>query len=443
MKVFSNYYKRAFIEKICLLIRVCRYCFGIEKPNLSDIPMKKLSGLIIIFLCVFISLPAQEAFTPETVPNPKNGGTGYVSDPDDVLDAASVAELNRLIAQLEDSSTAQIAVVVLNSIGQENPKDFATRLFNYWGIGQADTDNGLLVLTVMDQHRTEFETGYGLEAVLTDAMCYRIGMQELVPEFKKGNYGAGLIAAVSRIKQMLEKGEVVEEIRSRKKVSTPLSPFMSIWLQVYLLANLVFHLWWLWRLRDMIKAKDDFYDKYVNVRKLRLWGFLIAFPLPFVFVWFYLKKKMNYFRNAPRYNKVTGELMRKLSEEEEDEYLERGQVMEEEIGSVDYDVWVTDSGEDFLILKYEKYYSKFIACPECGFKTYYLSQTKTLSRATTYSTGKQMKIYECKNCAYTKEKIIILPKIQRSSGGGSGSGGGGGSSFGGGSSGGGGAGVSW
>jgi uncharacterized protein len=62
----------------------------------------------------------------------------------------------------------------------------------------------------------------------------------------------------------------------------------------------------------MIVAKDDFYDKYVNVRKLRLWGFLIAFPLPFVFVWFYLKRKMNYFRNAPRYNKLTGELMRQI-----------------------------------------------------------------------------------------------------------------------------------
>jgi uncharacterized protein len=245
---------------------------------------------------------------------------------------------------------------------------------------------------------------------------------------------------------LLEEGEVVEEIRSRKKVSTPLSPFMPIWLQIYFLANLVFHLWWLWRLRDMIVAKDDFYDKYVNVRKLRLWGFLIAFPLPFVFVWFYLKRKMNYFRNAPRYNKLTGELMRKLSEAEEDEYLERGQIMEEEIGSVDYDVWVTPSGDDFLILKYEKYYSKFIKCPECGFKTYYLAQTKTIKRATTYSTGKRLKRHECKNCAYAKERIIILPKIQTSSGGGSSSGGGGfggGSSWGGGSSGGGGAGVSW
>jgi uncharacterized protein len=145
--------------------------------------MKKLSGLIIFFLCVFIPLSAQVGFTPETVPNPKNGGTGYVSDPDGILEAAAVVQLNQLIAKLEDSSTAQIAVVLVNSIGQENPKDFATRLFNYWGIGQADTDNGLLIFTVMDQHRTEFETGYGLEAVLTDAMCYRIGMQELVPEF--------------------------------------------------------------------------------------------------------------------------------------------------------------------------------------------------------------------------------------------------------------------
>ncbi len=419
----------------------------IKKPYTHTIPMKKLSGILLFVLILFTTSSAQQTFTPETIPNPKNGGTGYVSDADNILDPSDITELNRLIAQLEDSSTAQIAVVLVNSIGIENPKDFATRLFNYWGIGQADTDNGLLIFTVMDQHRTEFETGYGLEAVLTDAMCYRVGMQELVPEFKKGNYGAGLIKAVTRIKGILEKGEVVEEIRSRKPVSTPLSPFIPLWLQIYLLANLVFHLWWMWRLHDMIKAKDDFYDKYINVRKLRLWGFLIAFPLPFIFVWIYMKNRMNYFRNHPRYSKMTGELMTKLSEEEEDDYLEHGQITEEEIGSIDYDVWVTPSREDYLILKYEKYYSKFRECPECHFKTYYHAQTKTIKRATTYSTGKKIKRHECKNCSYSKEKVIIIPKIQTSSGGGSSSGGGGGfsggGSWGGGSSGGGGGGVSW
>lgn len=405
--------------------------------------MKKLTGLIFLWVFLILPLSGQNVSTLKSIPNPKNGGNGYVSDPDRILEASDIATLNRLIASLEDSSTAQVAVVIVASIGQENPKDFATRLFNQWGIGQTDTDNGLLILTVMDQHRTEFETGYGLEAVLPDAICYRVGMQELVPEFKKGNYGAGLIAAVSRMKEILEKGEVVDEIRSRRVVGSGRGNPLFIFLQIYLLISLVFHLWWLWRLRDMLVAKDDFYDKYMNVRKLRLWGFLIVFPLPFVFVWFYLKSKMNRLRNAPRYSKLTGELMTKLSEEAEDDHLEHGQIVEEEIGSVDYDVWVTESGEDVLILKYEKRYSKFSNCPKCGFKTYFLAFTKTIVPATTVSTGKQLKRHECKNCAYSNDKITIIPIIQTSSGSGGSGGGGGGGSWGGGSSGGGGGGVSW
>jgi uncharacterized protein len=403
--------------------------------------MKKLTGLLLIFVISLNHLYSQNSYTVENVPNPKNGGVGYVSNPDGILDGADVATLNRLISSLEDSSTAQIAVVIINSIGVENPKDFATTLFNHWGIGQADIDNGLLILTVMDQHRTEFETGYGLEGVLPDIICYRIGMQDLVPEFRKGNYGQGLIAAVSRMKKILEGEEVVQEIRSTKQPGN--SSFEAFWIvfEIYLFLNIVFHFWWLWRLRDTLKSKDDFYDKYMNVRKLRMWGFLIVFPIPFIFVWFFLKRRMTKLRNHPRYSKITGEKMVKLSEEAEDEFLERGQIVEEEIGSVDYDVWVVDGGEDFLILKYQKYYSKFKPCPKCNFRTYYLAHTKTISRATSYSTGKKLRRHECKNCHYSKEKIIILPRIQASSGGGGG--GGGSSSFGGGSSGGGGAGVSW
>ena len=156
-----------------------------------------------VFIALFwlgsFSASAQTSYTIESVPNPKSGGNGYVSDPDDILSPEDEIRLNQLISEMEDSTTAQLAVVIVQSIGTVNPKYFTTELFNHWGIGQADVDNGLLIFTVMDQRRTEFETGYGLEGVLPDVICYRIGMQELVPEFKLGNYGQGLINAVKAI----------------------------------------------------------------------------------------------------------------------------------------------------------------------------------------------------------------------------------------------------
>ena len=143
--------------------------------------------------------------------------------------------------------------------------------------------------------------------------------------------------------------------------------------------------------------------------------------------------------------------MHKLSEEEEDEWLDQGQITEEEIGAVDYDVWITEDRDELLVLRYDKRFSKYGKCPQCGYKTYYHARTETIKKATYSHSGLQEKIYECKNCNYRKKKKIVLPKLQKSgsgaasfSGGGSSWGGGSGSSsWGGGSSGGGGAGVSW
>jgi uncharacterized protein len=76
------------------------------------------------------------------------------------------------------------------------PRDFATELFNFWGIGKKGKDNGLLLLVVIGQRRWEFEVGYGLEGTLPDATMRRIG-EALPPYFKKGDYGPGILA-VSR-----------------------------------------------------------------------------------------------------------------------------------------------------------------------------------------------------------------------------------------------------
>ena len=123
--------------------------------------------------------------------------------------------------------------------------------------------------------------------------------------------------------------------------------------------------------------------------------------------------------------------------------------MEEEVGAVDYDVWVSDDKQEVLILKYARRFSKYKNCPKCEYKTYYLAHSKTLESPTYYSEGQHLKQHECKNCGYIKKSITTIPKLSQSSGGSSGGGfssgggGGGSSSWGGGSSGGGGAGVSW
>lgn len=416
---------------------------------------------ILIFTCLVWQLPAQSGlvYTIQTVPDPKQTGTGYVSDPDNFLTPADKSELNQRLADIENATTAQIAVVMLGSIGQENPKDFATRLFEHWGIGKADRDNGLLILSVMDQRRTEFETGYGMEAVLPDAYCYRIGMQELVPHYREGRYGEGLLKTIDRIGKILLDPESSPDITSssglpdRTIPNEQKRPAFLVWL---LGITLFFHIGYavlLWlRVRWVLHNKDDLYDKYQAMRPLNSFLFLFIAPVFYLPAYYWIERLLHKLRNQPRFSKVNGKAMRKLNEEEEDRFLAQGQITEEEIGSVDYDVWATDDEDDVLILRYAQQYSKYSECPQCRYRTWYLARTSVVRKATYTSAGLREKLYLCKNCNYRKVDQQVIPKLTESSGsvasgGFSGRSGGAGrsgsSSWGGGRSGGGGAGVSW
>lgn len=413
--------------------------------------MKRFLLSALLLLCTTLLFAQQTVYTIKTVPDPKQSGNGYVSDPNNYLSVSEKQELNSIIKSLEDKSTAQIAVVILPSIGQEVPKSFAVDLFEEWGIGQADVDNGLLILTVMDQRRTEFETGYGLESSLTDVVLFRIGTYELVPHFKRQAYGQGLIAAVTKIKSILENPDVLEEIKSDGITvkEEPLARFYPVFgfFGIYALLCIVFGFLYYTRAKRIHENKEDFYNKYVGVSKLRSLFLAIIFPLPFIFLRRLFAKRMEIYRYHPRFSKINGKELFLKSEEADDEYLYLGELKEEEIDSVDYDVWCTDNDDDVLILPYKNRTTPYHSCPECDYTTYKLMHTKTLSYATYHSTGLKEREYSCVNCNYFKVEQVIIPmKVKQSSSSSSSFGGGsssGGSSWGGGSSGGGGAGVSW
>ncbi len=92
---------------------------------------------IIYFLLALTLTGLSQSFTVESIPNTKRVNNSYVSDPSHILHDTTVTRINQLLSDLEQNATAQVAVVMLPSIGSEEYFDFAQRLFNYWGIGQA------------------------------------------------------------------------------------------------------------------------------------------------------------------------------------------------------------------------------------------------------------------------------------------------------------------
>jgi uncharacterized protein len=163
-----------------------------------------------LFLASFlflISIVYSQEFTVKTVPNPKTLENSFLSDPNSILDKQTYSQINSILVQLEAKTSNEFAVVILPSIGNETPKVFANELFNFWGVGKKEKNNGLLLLLVLDQRRYEFETGYGLEGDLPDAYLKRVGSEFIVPNMKEKNPNQAILSAVEEISNKLNKLE--------------------------------------------------------------------------------------------------------------------------------------------------------------------------------------------------------------------------------------------
>lgn len=135
----------------------------------------------------------------------------YVTDPSNILAPAATDTINAILGRLEKSTGIETAVVMLPSIGENDIFDFSTSLFRKWGIGKKKSDNGLLILFVMDQKKVRFTTGYGIEGTMTDAMSKRIQTTLMIPRFKKGNWDGGMVNGVSAVAKTLDGSMQAEE----------------------------------------------------------------------------------------------------------------------------------------------------------------------------------------------------------------------------------------
>lgn len=152
------------------------------------------------------SIFAAKDYSIETIPNVRlSNRLNHVSNPDGIITPDDAARINQLLNVVEDSLGIEVAVVAVNSIGDQDARMFATDLFKHWGLGQKSKDNGLLIQLVTEpsQRSVVFETGYGIEGVLPDAICYRLQQRYMMPDLKAGNYSAGMLKGVMAVTKYL------------------------------------------------------------------------------------------------------------------------------------------------------------------------------------------------------------------------------------------------
>ncbi|WP_270089421.1 TPM domain-containing protein [Sphingobacterium sp. SYP-B4668] len=167
--------------------------------------------IFIIFLLGTCSTFAQ--YSIEQVPNPKEKGQNYfISNPDAILRSDTEQLLNEMAVEIEVRTKAEVAIVVVGDFEGDDDFQFAHQLFNTWGIGKAEANNGLLLFIGTNRHYYRFITGYGMEAILPDAYLKRIGEEFLVPHFKNSDYDAGVLAAMGVIKQALLTPDATKEL---------------------------------------------------------------------------------------------------------------------------------------------------------------------------------------------------------------------------------------
>jgi uncharacterized protein len=129
--------------------------------------------------------------------------TGRVVDQANIMSAQSRGDLETKLKDLEDKSGIQLVVATVSSLQGSDIETYGNELFRNWKLGQAQKNNGVLLLVAPNEHKVRIEVGYGLEGTLTDALSSVIISSAIVPRFKAGDFSGGIQRGVDGIISVL------------------------------------------------------------------------------------------------------------------------------------------------------------------------------------------------------------------------------------------------
>lgn len=363
-------------------------------------------ALLLIALAIPQKTPNGGAIAKYVPPAPTP--SSFISDSRSVLNVAAHASLDARITAIQRAGLGDIAVAILPTIGDYSANQVAVEIYRTWrvgsmaNIGSAHRDVGVLLLIVPKElapnHRGEcwINTGTGAEGIITDASAAAICRDSIIPHLRNKDYAGAVGAGIGALESKLRGDAGLANPAGAGQVlpppATPTSMFESA---------------------------------------AGAWG-VFSFVVGLLAVILGRRRWQRYHRRTcPR----CGRKMRRLDEQADDAKLEAGQVVEEKLGSVDYDVWVCECGES-LVLPYRRMFTSYSECRECHRRTA-SAKRRIIRQATTFSSGTGEDKFTCKACNASWTVAVVLPRIEVSSsssgsgGSGGGGGGGGGSSFGG------------
>ena len=403
---------------------------------------------------------------------------GFVHDVTSTVTRGDRVRIDQICRNVKGRSDGEIMVAVVRTTKGQNARQYATRIFNRWGIGNRFTNRGVLVFAAMNDRKAEIVLGDGIDSPNDEAIAREIMSDFMIPEFKRGKPSKGILAAVEQcatkfFRQGDARASTTEPAPAPHRANPPtnvtVGPSSSVAVRKPHESS---------RVEPVFPSEpgvpavaetaDDFSfeEEEVAVEQHVAHGAIDANAL--------VRPPMQRRRPAgggrsllaillggtatlggtglgyhlltarrkPRKCERCQQPMVLLDEESDDAHLNQKERLEERIGSVDYDIWSCSACSHVLKVRYGAFFTRYSKCPHCRARTK-SSTSRTISHATTYSTGLKEVEETCEHCDFHRVRQHVIPRIQptsSSSASGSSSGGGGG---GGGTSSGGGASGSW
>ena len=184
----------------------------------------------ILILSLFAAPLFMQA-ADDCIPNAPNPPR-LVNDFAQLLSPQTRSFLESTLVGFNDTTSTQIAIVTVEDLCNYEPGPFAFELGEKWGVGNADFDNGIVVLVKPKRGNSRGQafiaTGYGLEGVLPDAIAKRIIEREMIPSFKQNDYDQGIMNAAMVIMEITGGEYSAENYNGGKRKKGSILPFFFI-----------------------------------------------------------------------------------------------------------------------------------------------------------------------------------------------------------------------
>jgi uncharacterized protein len=226
--------------------------------------MIKKSLYLLTLSVLFYTISIDRVFSqniPERPVPPR-----LVNDFTGMLKAEEVSMLEQKLVAFNDSTSTQIAIVIVPSLGGYDKADYAQRLGEKWGVGQKGRNNGVLILvkprTADSRGEVQISTGYGVEGPIPDITCGEIVDREILPAFRNGDYYGGLNKATSTLMSLARREFSAAEYGQKAKKGSGKAPLGLIIFIVFIIILMI------------SRGSGGSNNKHISTRGLPFWMLL-------------------------------------------------------------------------------------------------------------------------------------------------------------------------